>query len=170
MHSGTQSGANTTPQGRQTTPPLQSKGERVADQFRLLFQAELMNSTQSVDTIAKKLGMTSRNLQRIIYGQQKLTAANLVEIGDALSIDKARATVAVERFQDYRMYYDAALTIAVNLIKPVVEMINHHATTSLEPLHPKAAAELANRVGETVIMNQVQLCARREKLDNSKQD
>ena len=87
MHSGTQSGANTTPQGRQTTPALQRKGERVEDQFRLLFQAELMNSTQSVDTIAKELGMTSRNLQRIIYGQQKLTAANLVEIGDALSID-----------------------------------------------------------------------------------
>ncbi len=169
MHSGRQPNTNSDANWQHEPPQELTKGERVEEHFRQLFQNEMTRSAQSVETVAKKLGMTRRKFQRIIYGQTKITAANLVEIGDALAIDKSRATIAVERFQDWRCYYDPALMIAVDLIKPVVEMINHLSTTSLEPLHPKAAEQLSKRVAETVIKHQIQLCARREKLDNDGQ-
>lgn len=136
-------------------PPIEP-GKRltatqVEDQFRELFQAELAKSAHTIESVARQLGMTGRNLQRILNGQQKLTAGMLVDIGNALAIDKTRATVAVERFSDWRAYYDATLIIAVDLLKPVVETVNQLTTTPLDPLHPKAIEQLSTWIAETVI-------------------
>lgn len=154
-------------------PPIEP-GKRltatqVEDQFRELFQTELAKSAHTVESVARQLGMTGRNLQRILNGQQKLTAGMLVDIGNALAIDKTRAAVAVERFSDWRAYYDATLIIAVDLLKPVVETVNQLTTTPLDPLHPKAIEQLSTWIAETVIKHQHQVCARREELELTRQ-
>ena len=139
--------------------------EEVVAQFRELFQAELARSPGTLESTARCLGMTARNLQRILNGQQKLTASMLVDFGNVLALDKSRATMAIERFSDWRAYYDPTMIIAVDLLKPVVEKIHELTTTSMEPLHPKAVEQLSRWIAEIVIKHQLQICARREELE-----
>lgn len=139
--------------------------DEVVAQFRELFQAEMARSPETLESTARCLGMTGRNLQRILTGQQKLTASLLVDFGNVLSLDKSRATMAIERFADWRAYYDPTVIIAVDLLKPVVEMIHALTTTALEPLHPKAVEQLSRWIAEIIIKHQLQICARREALE-----
>lgn len=145
--------------------PRQLTSAEVEAQFRALFQSEIVKSTHTAASMSRQLGMTARNLRRILNGEQKLCAAMLVDIGQVLGIDIMRATIAIARFGDWRAYGDATLIIAVDLLKPVVQMVNEQATISLEPLHPKAIGQLSRWIAETVIKHQLELCARREELD-----
>ena len=136
--------------------------ERVDEQFRQLFQKHLLQSDLTLPTVADRLGMSPRNLQRILSGAQKMTTQLLVDFGNALEIDKTRAVVAIERFQDWRTYYDPTLIMAVDLLRPVVEMVNRQSTKALEPLHPKAIQQLAGWISETVIRHHEEVSAFRE--------
>lgn len=136
--------------------------ERVEEQFRQLFQNHLLQSHQSVPLVAARLGMSARNLHRILSGAQKMTTQLHVELGKALGIDITRAVVAVEGFKDWRAYYDPTLIIAVDLLIPVIKMINERSPGGVDRLHPKAIQQLAGWISETVIRHHEEILALRE--------
>lgn len=138
---------------------------QVEDEFRKLFQHVLANSPKSLASVADALGMTPRNLRRLLGGHHKLTTQILVELGNVLGIDKTRAVVASERFKDWQTYNDPTLIIAVDLLKPVVDTINDSSRHPLEPLHPKAVEQLAKWIAQTVVEHQARISARREQME-----
>lgn len=138
----------------------------VEDQFRELLQAAMTKSAHTTESLSLQLGMTARNLRRILNGQQKLTTAILIHLGDALGIDTTRATCAIVQFGNWRIYYDAALGIAADILRPVVEWINQYSTAPIEPLHPIASGQLVKLVGERIVKHHEDLCARRRSLDD----
>ena len=85
-----------------------------------------------------------------------------VELGKALGIDITRAVVAVEGFKDWRAYYDPTLIIAVDLLIPVIKMINERSPGGVDRLHPKAIQQLAGWISETVIRHHEEILALRE--------
>ena len=139
--------------------------ERVEEQFRQLFQNHLLQSRQSVPLVAARLGMSARNLHRILSGAQKMTTQLHVQLGKALGIDITRAVVAIAGFKDWRTYYDSTLIIAVDLLIPVIEMINERSPGGVDRLHPKAIQQLAGWISETVIRHHEEVSAFREDIN-----
>lgn len=136
------------------------------DQFRDLLQSAMAKSTHTAESLSRQLGMTARNLRRILNGQQKLTTAMLIDLGDALGIDTTRAMCAILQFGDWRTYDDVTLGIAVDLLRPVVQRINETLTTPIEPLHPKALGQMGIWVGDRLVRHAAEVCARRQSLDD----
>lgn len=135
----------------------------VEDQFRQLFQHHLERRQITLAQAAGRMRMSPRNLQRILAGDQRLTTQLLIEFGNALELDKSRAVIAIERFRDWRTYYDPTLESAVDLLRPVIERINQAGGVS-EPLHPKAIEQLASWVAEVIVKHQEQVARRREEI------
>lgn len=139
--------------------------DQVEEQFRELFQAEQAASQLSVAEVARRVGLSKRSYQRLLAGETRFTAALLVSIGNALGINKSRATFVVEHFQDWRRYSDPTLIVAFDLIKPVVAMIIEAGSPALEPLHPQANEQLAKWISLMIIEHHEKVCARRAELD-----
>lgn len=135
------------------------------EQFRLLIQSEQSVSSKSQSKIANEVGLKIRKYQRILSGQQPLSAALLNDLTTALGIDKPRAIFAIDRYKDWHRYYDPTLKVAVDLLPLVVDAFNADDMCSIEPMHPRALEQLAKWIAETIITHQEKICARREELD-----
>lgn len=158
------------------TPPPPAPGDddetydrlnanQVEAQFRMLFQEVVANSPTTVGEYAARLGINTRKFQRLLYGQTPLSIQMLVAIGNALELDKTRAVIAIERFADWRAYYDPTVIVAVDLIKPVVDLLNSVPNALMEPLHPKATQQLAKWIVDTVLEHQAKVWQRRQDLE-----
>ena len=139
--------------------------EQVEEQFRELYQAEQASFELSVADVARRIGLSKRSYQRLLAGETRFIAALLVAIGNALGINKSRATFVVEHFQDWRRYSDPTLIVAFDLIKPVVAMIIESGSPAIEPLQPQVNEQLAKWISLMIIEHHEKVCARRAELD-----
>lgn len=123
----------------------------VEDQFRLLFQDAQRASPYTTPQVAEMLGMNARTYQRLLYGPSRFSAAQLTAIGEVLGLDKSRGTVAIQRFKDYRYYYNPYLTIAIDMLQRIVELLERSELPMCTDLPPEAMNQLTEHIAKTII-------------------
>lgn len=146
-------------------PPQYPETSELAENcWRKLFAREHNLSPHSTPAIARKVGISARTYQRLIYGKAPLSTTQVGRVATALGIDIPRACLAIATFGDWERYYDPAVTNAVNLLPYVVDLINAHDSEPIEPLHEKAIQQLASWIAEMIIKHHAEVRQRREQL------
>lgn len=136
--------------------------DEIEEQFRLLFQEAQRRSPCTIAQVAEKLGIGTRTYQRFLNGPSRFSTAQLTAIGEVLGLDKSRAAVAIQRFKDYRQYYNPHLAIAVNMVQDVVEILDQSDLPMCTELTPQAHKQLTRHIANTIIK---ELADRQRRLD-----
>ena len=111
--------------------------------------------------LAEALGISRRQLGRMLSGKRPLRLAELRALTDLLGIDRARASVAIEVIGDWQCYDDPGLNIVMKLIHPVVSRLRDRADFPIELLPETAQERLSNWLADTIITNEEQIRNRR---------
>jgi hypothetical protein len=134
--------------------------------FLALIRHHVELDSRSLSQLAGLLGISRRQLGRMLDGQRPLRVAELWALTDLLEIDCGRASVAIEVMGDWRSYDDAGLCIVMQMLKSVVNGLNDKAHIPIEPLTKPALNTLSNWLTDTIIANQEQILRRREAFIN----
>lgn len=136
----------------------------VCESFVALFSHKMRDKKITRNDVASRLQWHRNRLYRVFAQPRGTKAEDLLAISNALDIDHMRATVAIGGFGDWRMYYDSALIIVMDLIKPVVETVDEMTTTSLEPLRSYAKDQFSRWIAETLVNHQQFIGEQQEKI------
>lgn len=130
--------------------------------FLDLIQHHVDQDPRPLSDLAALLGISRRQLGRILGGKRPLRLAELRTLTDLLDIDRARATVAIEVIGDWRSYDDAGLSVVMCLLKPVVMKLRERADFPIEPLTKPAQDTLSDWLADSIITNEEQIRHRRD--------
>jgi hypothetical protein len=134
--------------------------------FLALVRHHIELDSRSLSQLAGLLGISRRQLGRMLAGQRPLRLVELRALTDLLEIDCARASVAVEVMGDWRSYDDPGLCIVMQMLKSIVTGLNDKAHIPIEPLTKPALNTLSNWLIDTIIANQEQILRRRDAFIN----
>jgi transcriptional regulator with XRE-family HTH domain len=137
-----------------------------SDAILALLRHHIDLDSRSLSQLAGQLGISRRQLGRILGGQRPLRVVDLRALTDLLEIDCARASVAIEVMGDWHSYDDPGLCIVMQMLNSVVTGLNDKAHIPIEPLTKPAQNTLANWLIDTIIANQEQILRRREAFIN----
>lgn len=112
--------------------------------------------------LAEVLGISRRQLGRMLSGHRPLRLAELRALTDLLGIDRARATIAIEVIGDWQCYDDPGLNIVARLLHPVVSKLRERSDFPIEPLTMPAQDRLSDWLADTIITNEEQIRNRRD--------
>lgn len=115
-----------------------------------------------MEGLAQKMGISRRQLGRMLSGRRPLRLAELRALTDLLGIDRARASVAIELLGDWRYYDDPGLNIVMRLLPPVVAKLSERADFPIEILTETAQERLSDWLADTIITNEEQIRNRRD--------
>jgi predicted transcriptional regulator len=132
-----------------------------SDAFLALIRHYVEKDTRTLSELAETLGISRRQLGRVIDGKKPMRLAELRALTDILDIDRARATVAIEMMGDWQSYDDPGLCIVMRMLKSVVTKLHERADFSLEPLTEPAQDKFTDWLADSIITNEVQIRDRR---------
>lgn len=132
------------------------------DAFLALIRHHIAKDARSISDLAEILGVSRRQLGRMLSGRRPLRLSELRPITDLLGIDRARATFAIEIMGDWQCYDDPELGLMMQLMKPVVAKLIERAKFPIEPLTQKAEDRLSDWLVRTIITNEEQIRNRRD--------
>jgi transcriptional regulator with XRE-family HTH domain len=132
------------------------------DAFLALINHHVGRGTRPQCDIAQMLGISRRQLGRMLSGRRPIRLGELKSLTDLLGIDRARATVAIEIIGDWQSYDDPGLSIAMGLLVPVVAKLRDRADFTIEPLTRPAQDKLSDWLADTIITNEQQIRNRRD--------
>ena len=130
--------------------------------FLALINHHVGNDSRSMSDLAEILGISRRQLGRMLSGSRPLRIAELRSLTDLLGIDRARATVAIEVIGDWQSYDDPGLNVAMRLLQPVVSKLRERADFAIQPLTKPAQDRLSDWLADTIITNEEQIRLRRD--------
>ena len=136
------------------------------DAFLALIQHHIAKDARSISDLAEILGISRRQLGRMLSGRRPLRLSELRTITDLLGIERARATFAIEIIGDWQAYNDPELGLVMQLMKPVVAKLIDRANFPIEPLTQKAEDRLSDWLVRTIITNEEQIRNRRDDFVN----
>ena len=123
-------------------------------------------NSRSLSHLAGLLGISRRQLGRMLGGQRPLRVVELRALTDLLGIDCARASVAIEVMGDWRSYDDPGLCIIMHMLKSVITGLNDKAHIPIEPLTKPAENTLSKWLVDIIVANQEQILRRRDAFIN----
>lgn len=132
------------------------------DAFLALIRHHIVKGARSISELAEILGISRRQLGRMLSGRRPLRLSELRTITDLLGIDRARATFAIEIIGDWQCYDDPELGLVMQLMRPVVAKLSERADFPIEPLTQKAEDRLSDWLVRTIITNEEQIRNRRD--------
>ncbi len=133
-----------------------------ADAYLALINHHVEKDPRPHCEIAELLGVSRRQLGRMLGGQRPLRLAELKALTEMFEIDHARATIAIEVMGDWESYDDPALSLIIRLLKPVVLKLGERADFPIEPLTNPAQDTLSDWLANTIIANEEQIRNRRD--------
>ncbi len=140
---------------------VQHQPDARSDAFLALIRHHVDKDRRTLSDLAELLGISRRQLGRILDGKKPMRLAELRALTDMLGIDRARATVAIEMMGDWQSYDDPGLCIVMRMLKPVVTKLCERADFSLEPLTEPAQDTFTDWLADSIITNEVQIRDRR---------
>lgn len=133
-----------------------------ADAYLALINQRVEKDPRPHCEIAELLGISRRQLGRMLSGHRPLRLAELNALTELFEIDHARATIAIEVMGDWQSYDDPSLSLVIRLLKPVVLKLGERADFPLEPLTDPAQDKLSDWLADTIIANEAQIRNRRD--------
>lgn len=132
------------------------------DAFLSLIQHHIAKDGRSISDLAEILGISRRQLGRMLSGRRPLRLSELQTITDLLGIERARATFAIEVLGDWQCYDDPEVGLVMQLMGPVVAKLSERANFPVEPLTQKAQDRLSDWLVRSIITNEEQIRNRRD--------
>ena len=132
------------------------------DAFLALIRHHIAKDVRSISDLAEILGISRRQLGRILSGRRPLRLSELRTLTDLLAIDRARATFAIEVIGDWQCYDDPGLGVVMRLMVPVFAKLSERAKFPIEALTQKAEDRLSDWLAKTIITNEEQIRNRRD--------
>ncbi|MDE2441980.1 MAG: helix-turn-helix transcriptional regulator [Betaproteobacteria bacterium] len=132
------------------------------DAFLALIRQHVSQETRSMSDLAEVLGISRRQLGRMLNGLRPLRVAELEALTDLLGIDRARARVAIELIGDWQAYDDPGLGVMMRLLEPVVTRLRDRAEVPVQPLTKPAQERLSIWIADTILTNDGQIRNRQE--------
>lgn len=147
--------------------PEQSKPSpaQIEELYRDLFRTAQENSRHTVAESAAHLGLSVRAYQRLLNGPSSFTFKQVNQIAQFLNIDKSRAAIAINNFNDCDIYNDQTLIIATDVLVPLVNYINHNYPRGCQELHPYATNQLVEWIADKIIQHQSYMSKQQQVMD-----
>ena len=131
-----------------------------------LINHHVFKGSRSMSDIAADLGISRRQLGRMLSGRRPLRIAEFRALTHLLQIDRTRAIVAIELIGDWKCYDDPGLNIVMHLLPPVVSKLRDRAEFAIQPLTKPAQNRLSDWLANTIITNEEQIRHRRDTFIN----
>lgn len=132
------------------------------DAFLALIKYHVGRDARPLCDIAHMLGISRRQLGRMLSGHRPIRLGEFKTLTDLLGIDRARATVAIEIIGDWQSYDDPGLNIMMGLLVPAVTKLRDRADFTIEPLTRPAQEKLSDWLADSIITNEQQIRNRRD--------
>jgi len=133
-----------------------------ADAYLALINQRAEKDPRPHYEIAELLGVSRRQLGRMLGGHRPLRLAELNALTKLFEIDHARATIAIEVMGNWQSYDDPSLSLVIRLLRPVVLKLGERADFPIEPLTDPAQDKLSDWLADTIIANEAQIRNRRD--------
>lgn len=130
--------------------------------YRALISQHIDASQVSRIKLAAAVGLSRRQLGRILKGLAPLKNELISMLVDVLAIDRARSILAIAVLGDWQRYNDANLGIIVQLIGRTLDRLDARAEFAIEPLTEPAADQIADWIAEVIVTNAEQIRQRRD--------
>jgi|GEM_PF-2262309 len=129
---------------------------------RALINHHLVKSARSRADVADDLGISRRQLNRILSGKTPLRIEAIVALYDLFGIDRQRALLAIDVLGDWQRYFDTNLGVILQLVQPVLAALDTSAECEIEPLTAPAVARFSEWLAHAIIANEEQIRSRRD--------
>jgi len=129
---------------------------------RALINHHIGQSSRSIADLAQDLGVSRRQLKRILSGDTPLRLEAIVALYARLGIDRQRALMAIDVLGDWQRYFDTNLGVILQLVQPVLAALDTSAEFAIEPLTGPAVARFAEWLANAIIANEEQIRSRRD--------
>lgn len=129
---------------------------------RALFKHQIRHGTRSLDALAAELGLSRRQLSRILDGSTPMRLEAIVALADLLDVDRERAFMAIAVLGDWQRYFDANLVVILQLVQPLLRRLDQLAEFAIEPLSVPAVERLAQWLADAIVANEEYIRLRRD--------
>jgi transcriptional regulator with XRE-family HTH domain len=129
---------------------------------RALFNHHIRQGSRSLEDLAAELGISRRQLGRILGGNTPLRLEAIVALSDLLGIDRQRALMAIGVLGDWQRYFDANLEVILQLVQPLLAKLDVQAEFAIEPLSAPAVDLFSNWLADALVANEEQIRRRRD--------
>lgn len=134
----------------------------MSNEHRALINHHIAQSGRSREVLANDLGVSRRQLKRLLSGETPLRLEAIVALYAQLGIDRQRALMAIDVLGDWQRYFDTNLGVILQLVQPVLAALDTSAEFAIEPLTGPAVARLADWLANAIIANEEQIRSRRD--------
>ena len=129
---------------------------------RALINHHIAKAAQSRADLADELGVSRRQMNRILSGDTPLRLEAIVALYDRLGIDRQRALLAIDVLGDWQRYFDPNLGVILQLVQPVLAALDATAEFAIEPLTGPAVIRFSEWLANAIIANEEQIRSRRD--------
>lgn len=129
---------------------------------RALINHHIEHGSKSLSDLADELGVSRRQLGRILSGKTPLRLEAIIALNERLGIEHQRALMAIGVLGDWQRYFDSNLGVVLQLVQPVLARLDALAEFAIEPLTQPAAARFADWLANAIIANEEQIRSRRD--------
>lgn len=130
--------------------------------FLALINHHIGKDARPMSVLAELMGISRRQLGRMLSGHRPLRIADFQALTDLLGIDRARAIVAIELIGDWQSYDDPGLSIVMCLLPAIVSKLRDRSTFSIQPLPKPAQERLTDWLANSIITNEEQIRSRQD--------